>query len=400
MDHVGIDLHKRDSQICIQTEAGEIIERRIRTDRERFAAEFGKRPQARILIEAMAESEWVARCLESLGHEVVVADPNFAAMYATRSRRVKTDRRDAVTLADACRLGAYRQAHRTCERQRQVRAELVIRESIIRSRTKFIALSGALVRREGLRIRSGNADHFLDRLREVAMDESLRDRIQPLEHVLTLLQQELKTADQRITSIVRGDPVIQLLCTVPGVGPITATAFVATIDTIERFAGAHQLESYLGLVPSERSSGERQRKGRITKAGNSRLRYLLVEAAWSILRSSKASSEELLTWAQQIAMRRGLKTAIVALARRLAGILYAMWRVGKTFQPRHREGSIAEPARGKRAASARFTSLGEGERVRSCGCSRGRVADGRPFSLRMPHRAPAVRSALVARRDG
>ena len=194
MDHVGIDLHKRDSQICIQTEAGEIIERRIRTDRERFAAEFGKRPRARILIEAMAESEWVARCLESLGHEVVVADPNFAAMYATRTRRVKTDRRDAVTLADACRLGAYRQAHRTCERQRQVRAELVIRESIIRSRTKFIALSGALVRREGLRIRSGNADHFLDRLREVAMDESLRDRIQPLEHVLTLLQQDLKTA--------------------------------------------------------------------------------------------------------------------------------------------------------------------------------------------------------------
>ena len=140
MDHVGIDLHKRDSQICIQTEAGEIIGRRIRTDRERFAAEFGKRPQARILIEAMAESEWVARCLESLGHEVVVADPNF------------------------------------------------------RSRTKFIALSGALVRREGLHIRSGNADHFLDRLREVAMDESLRDRIQPLEHVLTLLQQDLKTA--------------------------------------------------------------------------------------------------------------------------------------------------------------------------------------------------------------
>ena len=142
----------------------------------------------------MAESEWVARCLESLGHEVVVADPNFAAMYATRTRRVKTDRRDAVTLADACRLGAYRQAHRTCERQRQVRAEMVIRESIIRSRTKFIALSGALVRREGLHIRSGNADHFLDRLREVAMDESLRDRIQPLEHVLTLLQQDLKTA--------------------------------------------------------------------------------------------------------------------------------------------------------------------------------------------------------------
>ena len=345
MDYIGIDVHKRESQICIETEQGEVIERRIRTDRERFAAVFGGRPRARILIEAMAESEWVARCLESLGHEVVVADPNFAAMYATRSRRVKTDRRDAVTLADACRLGAYRHAHRTSERQRQVRAELVVRESVVRSRTKFIALSGALLRREGLRIRSGNADHFLRRLEEVTMDDALRERIRPLERVLTLLLAEIKSADQRIAAIVREDPVIQRLCTVPGVGPITATAFVATIDTIDRFQGAHQLESYLGLVPSERSSGEKQRKGRITKAGNSRLRYLLVEAAWSILLSRKESTEDLRAWAQRIALRCGMKTAIVALARRLAGILYAMWRDGTTFEPRRREESTAEAVR-------------------------------------------------------
>lgn len=342
MDHVGIDVHKRESQICIETEVGEVIEQRIRTDRERFAAVFGARPRARILIEAMSESEWVARCLESLGHEVVVADPNFAAMYATRSRRVKTDRRDAQTLADACRLGAYRPAHRTSERQRQVRAELALRECIVRTRTKFIALTGALIRREGLRVRSGNADHFLRRVDDVAMDEGLRNRLQPMLRLLAQVNGELKVADQRIAAIVQDDPVIQRLCTVPGVGPITATAFVATIDTIDRFAGAHQLESYLGLVPSERSSGEKQRKGRITKAGNSRLRYLLVEAGWSILLSRKENTEGLRAWAQRIALRRGMKTAIVALARRLAGILYAMWRDGTTFEPRRREESIAE----------------------------------------------------------
>lgn len=103
MDHIGIDLHKRESQICIETDEGEVLEKRIRTERERFIAVFGKRPRAKILLEAMTEAEWVARCLEELGHEVIVADPNYAAMYATRSRRVKTDRRDAVTLADACR---------------------------------------------------------------------------------------------------------------------------------------------------------------------------------------------------------------------------------------------------------------------------------------------------------
>jgi transposase len=345
VDHVGIDVHKRDSQICIETEEGEVLESRIRTSPDRFAAVFGGRPRCRILIEAMAESEWVARCLESLGHEVLVADPNFAAMYASRSRRVKTDRRDAQTLADACRLGAYRLAHRTSERQRQVRAELAIRECIVRTRTKYIALAGALVRREGLRVRSGNADHFVARMAEVAVGDALRVRMSPVIRLLTELQREIKSADERIGAIVRDDPVIQRLCTVPGVGPITASAFVATIDTIERFSGAHQLESYLGLVPSERSSGEKQRKGRITKAGNSRLRYLLVEAGWSVLLSRKESTEELRAWAQRIALRRGMKTAIVALARRLAGILYAMWRDGTTFEPRRREESTAEAMR-------------------------------------------------------
>ena len=122
MDHIGIDIHKNQSQVCILTEAGELIERRILTDRSRLRELFGDRARGRILIEASTESEWVARCLEEVGHEVIVADPNFAPMYATRSRRVKTDRRDATTLAEACRLGAYRPAHRTSDAQRQVRA--------------------------------------------------------------------------------------------------------------------------------------------------------------------------------------------------------------------------------------------------------------------------------------
>jgi len=89
MDHIGIDVHKRESQIYILAESGEVIERRIRTKPERFAAVLGTRPHARILIEASSDSEWVARCLEALGHEVIVVDSNFAPMYATRSRKVK-----------------------------------------------------------------------------------------------------------------------------------------------------------------------------------------------------------------------------------------------------------------------------------------------------------------------
>ena len=179
MENIGIDVDKRESQLCILTEEGEIIESRIRTQRERFAAVLGGRPRAKVLIESSTESEWVARCLEALGHEVIVADPNFAAMYATRSRRVKTDRRDARTLADACRLGAYRPAHRTSEEQRHVRAQLAVREALVQTRTRYISLIGAVLRREGLRVASGNAKGFAKRVDKLAVPGRLKSEIAP-----------------------------------------------------------------------------------------------------------------------------------------------------------------------------------------------------------------------------
>ncbi|MFQ5567630.1 MAG: IS110 family transposase [Paracoccaceae bacterium] len=334
MDYVGIDVHKRESQICILTDEGELIERRIPTERSRLATLLGDRARARILIEASTESEWVARRLEAFGHEVVVADPNYTPMYANRSRRVKTDRRDARTLADACRLGAYRPAHRTSDAQRQVRAQLAVRDALVRTRVRSIALVGALLRRDGMRVRSGNADGFVARVQVLQLPAPLRSTVAPLLALLETLNQHIRAADHGIAEIVHQDPTVRRLCTLPGVGPVTATAFVATLDEIGRFAGAHQVESYLGLVPREKSSGEKQHKGRITKAGNSRARWLLVEAAWSVLRSKRPSTEELRTWALRIALRRGTRIAVVALARRLAGILYAMWRDRADYQPR------------------------------------------------------------------
>jgi transposase len=129
------------------------------------------------------------------------------------------------------------------------------------------------------------------------------------------------------------DPVVALLATAPSVGPLTASAVVATIDDVTRFASAHQFEAFLGLVPGERSSGEKRRVGRITKAGNSRARYLLVEAGWRILRSKSPETAALRAWALKIAARRGNRIAVVALARRLAGILYAMWRDNVPYNP-------------------------------------------------------------------
>jgi transposase len=326
MDTIGLDLHKRESQLCIGRDDGSVEERRIATSRERFTAVLGEQPKARVLVEASTESEWVARHLETLGHEVIVADPNFAPMYATRSRRTKTDRRDARTLMEACRLGAYRPAHRLSDARRHVRAELAVREALVRTRTRYIALAKALVRRDGLRVAASEAHLVAKRIAALELSDALSAELLPLFEVLVPINEQIAAADRRIAALARTDAAMALLATAPSIGPITASAVVATVDDITRFASAHHFEAFLGLVPGERSSGEKRRIGRITKAGNSRVRYLLVEAGWRILRAKDPETATLRAWGLRIAERRGKRIAVVAIARRLAGILYAMWR--------------------------------------------------------------------------
>ena len=190
MEHIGIDVHKRECQVCILTESGEVLERRIRTERGRMEELLGRRERAKILLEASTESEWVARCLEQMGHEVVVADPNFAAMYATRSRRVKTDKRDARTLAEACKLGAYRPSYRVTDARRHIRAQLAVRDSLVKSRARHIILCGALIRAAGLRVGSGGPHTFVQRVERVQMPGELKAQVAPL--LAVMLQGRVK----------------------------------------------------------------------------------------------------------------------------------------------------------------------------------------------------------------
>ncbi|MET0625445.1 MAG: IS110 family transposase [Pyrinomonadaceae bacterium] len=328
-----MDLHKNSSLVCILTEDGELVERRIKTDRESFDKLFGERAPARILVESSAESEWCARHLEALGHEVVVADPNFAPMYATRDRCIKTDKRDARALCEACRLGAYRPTHRTSDQQRDVRAHLSVRETLICTRSKYISLIGALARREGCRIKAGPSPSFARRVELAGLPAHTLIQIEPLLVMLKAFNEQIKAADKRLEEIAQADEVVQRLCSVPGVGPVVATTFAATIDEASRFLGAKHMRSYLGLVPREYNSGERQHRGLISKAGSARARSLMVEAAWSLLRWKTERTRALHEWWARIAQRRGKATAVVALARKLARIMFAVWRDGTEFDP-------------------------------------------------------------------
>src|SRR6185312_7852699 len=144
---------------------------------------------------------------------------------------------------------------------------------------------------------------------------------------------QINAADNRLDRLCQQEPVIQLLMTAPGVGSVVAATFVSVIDEAGRFRRAHQLESYLGLVPSENTSGgAKQRLGHITKQGNSYLRALLVQSACAIMQNGD-KADPLVIWAKEIADRRGKKIAIIALARRLAGVLWAMWRKHATYEP-------------------------------------------------------------------
>src|SRR5690348_179005 len=247
MDTIGLDLHKRESQLCILTSDGELIERRIATTRQRFTEVLGGRPRARILLEASTESEWVARHLEALGHTVIVADPGFAPMYATRSTRVKTDKRDARALCDALRLGAYHPIHRASEAQRQMRATLAVRDALVRTRTRYVAVIKAAVRREGLRLPSGEAEHTGAKLARLALPPHVTQELAPLVALFAPLSREIATADAALRRVAEESPTVRRLATVPMIGPITALAFVAAVDDVTRFPSAHQLEAYLGL---------------------------------------------------------------------------------------------------------------------------------------------------------
>jgi transposase len=344
MEYIGIDVHKNQSQICILTEEGEITQQRIKTERMRLEEVLGGDRCCRILIEASTESEWVARCLEALGHEVVVADPNYAPMYGQRNRRAKTDRRDAEALAIACRMGTYRRAHRVSDEQRHRRAMLSAREALVRTRVRYIGLIRALLRRQGFRVPSGTSDSFKARVEKLQLPSETVCEIRSLLTVLEELNRQIEGSDQQVEEMVRQDQAVQRLSTAPGVGLLTAAAFVSVVDEVGRFSDAHQLESYLGLTPREMSSGEKQHRGTITKMGNGRLRWMLVESAWCIVRSRRAETWHLRRWTERIALRRGNRVALVGLARKLAGILYAMLRDGTVYTPPKMARPVAEPS--------------------------------------------------------
>ena len=329
MVYGAIDLHLRISDVRVIDADGRVVrQRRVPTRAADLVAAFAGLGPVRILVESGTESEWVAETLEAMGAEVIVADPNFAPMYGDLSRKVKTNDRDVAALAAANRQGWYRPAYRTSATQRAVRQQLRARRQLIQMRSGTISLIRSLVRQHGVRVPSGSSDNFVARLGHLTLPPGLTATLAPLTRVLATLTTEIVAGDEALETIAKADPVVRRLATARGVGPIVALSYRAFIDRVERFGTAGQVSAAIGLVPREDSSADRRHRGHITKAGPAELRSLLVQAAWSCWRTSRGP---LRRWVEQLAARRGKRIAVVALARRLSRILFAMWRDQTVF---------------------------------------------------------------------
>lgn len=330
MQHIAIDLGKRESQICVRSESGKITEeRRIRT--RNLVRFLEKQKLGRVIVETGAECFRIADAALAAGHEVRVVPATLVRSLGVGSRGVKTDIRDARVLSEAsCRIDLP-SVHVPSSQSRELKTLCGMREELVESRTKLINSVHGWLRTQMQSVRSGTTKTFPDRVRSAC--SSLPSYVERQLRAIDHLNAEIHEADREIEERAKESEVCRRLRTVPGVGAITAVRFLAVIDDVVRFPTAHAVQSYLGLVPGESSSGQRRHRTGITKAGSASLRHTLLQAAWTLRRQSRRRPDPMALWAEKVERRRGKQIATVALARRIAGVLFAMWRDGTTYQP-------------------------------------------------------------------
>lgn len=334
MHHVAIDLGSRESQLCIRDAQGVLLkEGRFRT--AKIARIMEQLPQrSRVIVETSAEAFAVADVARSCHHEVRVVPATLVKSLGVGARGIKTDQRDAQTLSEISTRIDLPSVHVPSSKSRELQSMCAMREALVQSRTRLINSMRGYLRTHMIQVPGSYTRTFAQRAR-MALD---RAGVEPPRFVqrqlecIEQLSEQIAEADREVAQAAAADEVCARLMSAPGVGPVTAVRFVAAIDQVERFTDAHQLEGYVGLTPGEHSSGGRTRRTGITKAGRPKLRWALVQAGWAA-RHCRHRHDPLLLWAAEVEKRRGKQVAAVALARKLAGILYAMWRDGTTYNP-------------------------------------------------------------------
>jgi transposase len=333
----GLDLGDRYSYLClIDTESGEVIEQgRVRTSPEAFRRRFVSERPMRIAIEAGTHSPWASRVLEGCGHEVLVANARkLRLIYANKH---KTDEVDAENLARLARVDPkllYPLKHRGEEGQAHM-ALIRSREALVSSRTQLVNHVRGAVKSFGARLPKCPARSFHKRAEE-HIPEALWPALGPILEQIGSLTERIRQYDRKLGTISKECyPETELLRQVEGIGPLTALAFVLTLEDPHRFEKSRSVGAYLGLVPARDQSGDRDPQKRISKEGDEMLRKLLVSGAHYIL-GPFGSDSDLRRHGEKIASRGGKnakKRAVVATARKLAVLLHSLWISGEVYDP-------------------------------------------------------------------
>jgi len=335
MDHfAGLDVSVKETSVCILDDAGRIVrEVKVASEPEALLQVLTNPAYhfKRIGLEAGPLSQWFYSALAEAGLPVICVETRHMRA-ALKAQINKTDRNDARGISQMMRVGLYCPVHVKTIRSQKLRMLLTHRKLL---QAKAIAIENdlrATLRNFGLKVAMVGTVKFEARIKELV--ENLPDLavlVEPLLIVRRVLREQLAILHRRVLAIVRDDDVCRRLMTVPGVGPVVALTYRATVDVPARFRKSKAVGAVFGLTCSKYQSGEIDRSGRISRCGDEMMRVMLYEAAQSMLFHSTKWSW-LKAWAMKIARHRGMKKAIVALARRLAVIMHRIWVDGTEFR--------------------------------------------------------------------
>lgn len=331
--YAGLDVAVKETFVCILDEAGRICREIKVTSHPEDLVRALQDPSwhlERIGLEAGPLSQWLFNGLVEAGLPAVCIETRHTKAFL-KAQPNKSDRNDARGIAQMMRVNLFRPVHVKTLASQKRRALLTARKLL---QEKAIAIENdirGLLRNFGLKVGVVGAAKFESRIQELVVgDLELAEIMGSLLDTRRKLREQFNTLHRKLLATVRDDQVCRRLMSVPGVGPVVALAYQATIDTPARFRSSKAVGAVLGLTPVQHQSGETNRIGKISRCGDGMMRTLLYEAA-QVLLTGHSKWSWLKAWAIKIAQHRGLKKAIVALARRLAVILHRLWSDGTEF---------------------------------------------------------------------
>jgi transposase len=343
--YAGLDVSLEETAICIVDEAGSIMgELRAASEPQALIVALNglDLPLKRIGLEACSLTAWLHDGLTEAGLPALCIETR-QANAAMKTMPNKTDRNDARALAQIMRTGWFRQVHVKSRQSRLWRSLLVARRTVLNEMRTIENVVRAILREAGIKLGTPSRTAFADRVRELAgADTFVMSLITPLLAVLATMLREFTRLTKQVLDIVRQEKVCRRLMSAPGVGPITALAYRATIERPDRFQHSRDVGAHLGLTPARYQSGATDIQGRISRCGDELARTALYEAAHSLLVHSQKWSS-LRAWGMKIAKSRGMARARVAVARKLAVILHRMWRDETEFRFGKEPGAPAQP---------------------------------------------------------